>query len=154
LREILLWLLLTWKVLGKWIALFCAGWIGLWWRRWRRNSRQRAKEGWPSVTGRYLYGKVASVPKTTKYVVTLRYSYYVDEFRSGTYDREFSREADADEFACEVKDREVQIRYKTSNPGVSCPEADEIERFVLAVASLRLENSAFSHLAERFRPSR
>lgn len=92
LRQFLFILIVTWKLIGKWIVLLGAGWFGLWWRRWRRNARQRGMEGWPSITGRILYGKVAAVPKTTKYLATLTYSYFVDEFRSGTYDQEFSSE--------------------------------------------------------------
>ena len=117
----------------------------------------RAAERYGRVAIRYGSNslvKVTEVPKTTKHLATLTYSYFVDEFRSGTYDREFSREADADQFAREVKDRAIQVRYKSANPDVSCPEASEIEQMALAASSLRPEGSSLSRIAGRFRSNK
>ena len=101
-----------------------------------------------------LYGKVTQLPNTTKFLATLTYSYFVGEFRSGTYDREFSREVDADEFAREVKDRVIQIRYEHGNPDVSCPEASQVEQIPVAVLHLQPRPSAVNRIAQRLRPSR
>ena len=149
-KQLLLYAFAVWHILGKWLVALSVGWISLWWRRWRRSARRSRMEGWPSVDGRILYGKVVPVPKTTKYLATLTYSYYVDEFRSGTYDIEFSREADADELARNLKDREIQVRYKPSNPEVSCPELAHIENLATSEVSLRPAETIFHRLAGRF----
>lgn len=97
---------------------------------------------------------MSAIPKTTKYLATLTYSSFVDEFLSGTYDLEFSREEDADEFARGIKDREIQIRYKASNPKVSCPDAFQIQHLAVATTPLWPSDSSFNRLAGMFRPTR
>ena len=54
-----------------------------------------------------------------RYWAEITYSYFVAEYRSGTYIRQFKREVDADEFVRQVRDRRVQLHYKDSAPDVS-----------------------------------
>jgi hypothetical protein len=84
-------------------------------QKWRQKH---AMDGWPSTEARILWGMVHSEgPRRIWAEIT--YSYYVGEYRSGTYLRVFRREEDADEFVRQIKDRKLQIRYKESNPEAS-----------------------------------
>lgn len=94
-------------------------WGAIWGRRFLRRRKHEAAQGWSSVEGTILYCKVTPIPKTTVFVATMTYSYFVEEYRAGEYEIEFSREDEADEFARSVKDRRLQIRYKPGKPDVS-----------------------------------
>jgi hypothetical protein len=99
--------------------------------RWQRRRKESWAQGWPSAEARILHGKVVPVPKTNRYLATLTYSYYVEEYRSGTYTHEFTREAEADEFIRQMKDKKVQIRYDPGRPGNSVLEQSAVEQMVL-----------------------
>jgi len=64
----------------------------------------------------------------TGHYVTLDYSYFAGEYRSGKYTRGFATDDEANDFIRKLKDKRVTIRYKESNPDVSCLETSEIER--------------------------
>jgi len=71
--------------------------------------------GWPTTEATILWGKVEREgPRRIWAEIT--YSYFVGEYRSGTYLRTFRREEDADEFVRHIKDRRIQVRYKESTP--------------------------------------
>jgi hypothetical protein len=98
---------------------FLGAWAVIGWRRFRHNQKNDAARGWPSVDGIIVAGKVTPIPKTTLFLATITYSYFVEEYRAGKYLREFSKESDADEFARDLKDRRLQIRYKPNHPDTS-----------------------------------
>ena len=113
-------------------VLFVAavGYGGLWTRRLVQRSRQNRAAGWPSVEGTVQFAKAEPVPKTRRFLVTLTYSYFVDEYRAGKYTHEFSREDDADEFARAMKDKRLQIRYRDSKRDESVIDQSIIEQYL------------------------
>ncbi|HWB31985.1 MAG TPA: DUF3592 domain-containing protein [Acidobacteriaceae bacterium] len=115
----------------KWPLAFIAGWAGIHYRRWRKQLAENAAQGWPSVDGRVASGIVKPVPKTRRYLATLTYTYFVGEYRTGTYVHEFQSESDADEFVRAMKDKHVPIRYNESNPDKSVLEQRAIEQHIL-----------------------
>ena len=120
-----------WIYLLKWPIAFVAGWSGIYVRRWRRNRDENAAQGWPSVEGRIISSNATRVEKTSRFIVTLEYSFFLDEYHYGKYVHDFSKEADANEFARQLKDKRVQIRYKQSDPNKSVLEQSTIEQHVM-----------------------
>jgi hypothetical protein len=112
----------------KYGIYFIIAWGAVYWRRWQKTRAERIAQGWPSVEGTIHSGKVTPIPKTTRYLATLQYSYFVQEYRSGTYVHEFTRESDADNFVRQLKDKRIQIRYNESNPDKSVLEQSVIEQ--------------------------
>ena len=84
-------------------------------QKWRQK---RAIDGWPSAEARILWGTVHS-ERPRRIWAEITYSYYVGEYRSGTYLRVFRHEEDADGFVRQINDKKLQIRYKESNPETS-----------------------------------
>jgi hypothetical protein len=121
----------VWIYLLKYPLAFIAGWAAIYLRRWRKNRNENAAQGWPSVEGRIIGGKVTPVPKTSRFHASLEYTYFIEEYRSGRYDHDFSSEADADNFVRTMKDKRVQIRYKQSNPDKSVLEQRTVEQYIL-----------------------
>ncbi len=107
---------------------FSFAWAAVYWRRWQKRRRETIAQDWPSVQGVILNGQVAPVPKTSCFLATLQYSYYVEEYRTGRYIHEFAKETDADDFVRQLKDKRVQIRYKLSNPDKSVLEQSVVEQ--------------------------
>jgi hypothetical protein len=120
-----------WIYLFKWPLAFVAGWAGIHLQRWRKQRAEAAAQGWPSVDGRISGGVVKPIPKTKRFLATLTYTYFVGEYRTGKYIHEFSNESDADNFIRTMKDKNVQIRYKESNPDTSVLEQRTIEQHIL-----------------------
>jgi hypothetical protein len=85
-------------------------------------------QAWPSVEAIILAGHVIPAPKTSCFTATLQYSYFVDEYHTGTYIHEFAKEIDADEFVRRLKDKRIPIRYKQSNPDKSVMEQSVVEQ--------------------------
>lgn len=110
---------------------FGFAWIALFWRRWRKRRLENIAQGWPSVEGIILGGQVLPIPKTARFQAVLQYSYFVEEYRSGSYAHEFQKESDADDFVRQLKDKRVQIRYKQANPDKSVLEQSMLEQIVL-----------------------
>jgi hypothetical protein len=121
----------VWVYLLKWPLYFVAGWAAIYLRRWRKDRLESNAQGWPSVDGLIISGKVTPVPKTGRFLATLQYTYFVEEYRSGKYVHEFKSEAEADDFARQMKDKRVQIRYQQSKPNKSVLEQRVVEQFVL-----------------------
>jgi peptidoglycan/xylan/chitin deacetylase (PgdA/CDA1 family) len=109
---------------------FVAGWIGIHYQRWRKQRAENAAQGWPSVNGRITSADFKEIPKTSRYLATLHYSYFLGEYRVGTYVHEFSSADDAGEFVRVMKDKEVPIRYKESNPNKSVLEQSTVEQHI------------------------
>jgi hypothetical protein len=120
-----------WIYLLKWPIAFVAGWAGIHYQRWRKARAENAAQGWPSAEGRIASGVVKPIPKTKRFLATLTYTYFVGEYRTGKYVHEFSNESDADNFVRTMKDKNVQIRYKESNPDTSVLEQRTIEQHIL-----------------------
>jgi hypothetical protein len=88
-------------------------------QRWaQRRRQQKAMEGWPSVDGVVIGGKVVK-QGPFNYWAEISYSYFVGEYRAGTYIRSFRRERDASNFVREMKDKRPRVHYKKSSPDVS-----------------------------------
>jgi hypothetical protein len=115
----------VWIYLLKWPLYFIAGWSAIYFRRWRKSRAESAAQGWPSVEGRIVSGKVTPIH------ASLQYTYFIEEYRTGKYDHDFSNEGDADSFVRQMKDKRVQIRYNQSNPNKSILEQSVIEQHIL-----------------------
>jgi hypothetical protein len=120
-----------WGYALKWPIYFVAGWGAIYYRRWRKNRDENTAQGWPSVDGLVVSGKVAPIPKTNRFHATLEYTYFVEEYRSGKYGHDFSSESEADDFVRQMKDKRVQIRYNQSRPDKSVLEQSVIEQHIL-----------------------
>jgi hypothetical protein len=107
---------------------FAFAWAAVYWRRWQKRRREISAQSWPSVEGVILTGHVAPMPKTSCFLVTLQYTYFVDEYHTGTYIHEFAREIDADDFVRQLNNRRVSIRYNQSNPNNSVLEQAAVEQ--------------------------
>lgn len=121
----------TWIYLLKWPLAFIAGWSGLFYRRWRKSRDEQAAQGWPSAEGRIIGVTVTQVPKTTRFLATLEYSFFLTEYHYGKYTHEFGNESDANEFARQMKEKRVPIRYKDSDPDRSVLEQRAVEQHIL-----------------------
>lgn len=118
--------------LGIRIGLYFAiAWSALFFRRWQKSRRESIAQSWPSVEGVIVSGNVVPIPKTSRFNATLQYTYFVDEYRTGKYTHEFSKETDADDFVRQLKDKRLQIRYKQSNPDKSVLEQSVVEQHVM-----------------------
>jgi hypothetical protein len=115
----------------KWIIYFGAGWGAVYFRRWRKSRDEDIAQGWPSVEGLIISGKVAQIGHTSRFMVTLEYSFFLQEYHYGKYIHEFPKKSDADEFARTMQNKRVQIRYKQSNPDKSVLEQSVIEQHIL-----------------------
>jgi hypothetical protein len=111
---------------------FFFAWVAVYWRRRQKRRREAAAAGWPSVEALILYGQVLPVPKTSCFLATLKYSYFVGEYRSGEYVQEFARELDADDFIRQLKDKRLPIRYNPDRPEKSVLEQSVVEQHVPA----------------------
>lgn len=115
----------------KYPLYFIAGWTAIYFRRWRKNRTEAIAQGWPSVEGVIINGKVTPIPKTKQFHAVLQYTYFVDEYRTGKYEHDFGNESEADDFVRQMKDKRVQIRYNQSNPDKSVLEQRVVEQHVL-----------------------
>jgi hypothetical protein len=121
----------VWVDMIKYALYFLGGWGVVYFRRWKKSHNESIAQGWPSVEGRILSGKVDRIPKTTRFLATLTYTYFVEEYRSGKYTHEFTKESDADDFIRQMNGKSVHIRYKQSNPNISVLEQSVIEQHML-----------------------
>jgi hypothetical protein len=119
-----------WVLPLKYVFGFVAAWGAIYLRRWQKRRREENAQGWPSVEGRITGGKVVPVPKTTRFLATLSYIFFLQEYYTGKYTHEFSKESDADDFVRTMKDQRVHIRYKQSNPGMSVLEQSVVEQHI------------------------
>jgi hypothetical protein len=121
-----------WNEAFQWPLFLLLGWLAIFIRRWRRRRDEEAAQGWPSVDGRIIGGKVTRVAHTSQFMATLEYSYSLeDKYRYGKYIHEFPKKAEAEEFVRRMKDIRVQIRYKPSNPDKSVLEQSVIQQHIL-----------------------
>ena len=129
-------LLLAFKLLAKFglIPGFIAA-FGL--QKLRQKYRQRkAVEGWPSTEASIQWCKVHS-DGPRSFWVEVTYSYYVGEYHSGTYIRRFKKEQQADDFAGQLKDKRIQVHYKTADPANSVILERDLEMVALLAPEIR-----------------
>jgi hypothetical protein len=108
------------------VAYFAAVPVYRWWDR----RKQRIALEWPSVEGCVQVVIVASdITDSSKYAASLAYSYFVEEYQSGSYTRVFSSEEDADNFARQMKDRKIPIHYNPQKPDDSVLGDEDVEEF-------------------------
>ena len=74
-----------WSEPFKWVIFMGAGWGSLYLRRWQKRRLEESAQGWPSVEGRISSGKVAAIAHTSRFLATLQYTYFVEEYRTGKY---------------------------------------------------------------------
>jgi SH3-like domain-containing protein len=53
----------VWGYLLKWPIYFVAGWVAILFRRWRKSRDENMAQGWPSVEGVIVSGKVSPIHK-------------------------------------------------------------------------------------------
>ncbi|MDP9051348.1 MAG: DUF3592 domain-containing protein [Acidobacteriota bacterium] len=93
---------------------FGFAWGAVTWRRWQKRRKEAIARTWPSVEGLILTGHVTPAPKTSCFLATLQYTYFVDEYHTGAYIHEFAKESDADDFVRQLTNQRVPIRYNPS----------------------------------------
>lgn len=125
-----------WSLTLRYSLYFGFAWGAVGWRRWQKRRKESIAQGWPSVEAVILTGSVSPVPKTSCFLATLRYTYYVDEYRTGTYLHEFARESDADEFIRQLANKRLPIRYNPAKPEYSVLETATVEQHANLDASL------------------
>ena len=103
------------------------------WQKWRQNQ---AVSGWPATDARIQSCRVHKDGHRGVWA-ELTYSYYVGEYRSGTYVRRFRREDAADDFARQVKDRSVQVHYNATDPNRSVILDRDVEMIALLAPQYR-----------------
>ena len=93
----------------------------------RRRRRPGLALSWPH------HRRQGHPPRTHRNALaTLEYSYILeDKHRYGKYTHEFPKKPAAEEFVRTMKDKQVQIRYKPSNPDKSVLEQRTIEQYIL-----------------------
>jgi hypothetical protein len=117
-----------WTLVLRCGLYFAFAWGAVTWRRWQKRRQENIAQGWPSVEGVILSGNVSPVPKTSCFVATLQYSYFVAEYHTGTYFHEFARESDADDFVRQLNNKRVPIRYNPTNADKSVLEQSVVEQ--------------------------
>jgi hypothetical protein len=106
--------------------IFISALIAGWWRK----RMEKIALGWPAVEGCIQFVSVAPVPKSSAFLATLQYSYFVEEYRSGEYTEGFDSEHDADEFVKKMKDQKVPVRYNPKDPDKSLIEEADVEQYI------------------------
>jgi Protein of unknown function (DUF3592) len=121
---------LTVLKLLKTFGLIPGAMAAVWIRKLLQKRLQRkAMEGWPATDARIYGGEVRREGRRHWAVIT--YSYYVGEYRSGTYVRGFKREDQADDFIRQLKDKSVRVHYNDSDPDRSVILDRDLEIIVL-----------------------
>jgi len=120
-----------WILSFKYGLGFIAAWGGIYFRRWQKRRGEENAQGWPSAEGRISSGKVVAIPKTSRFLATLEYIFFLEEYHTGKYNHEFTKEDDANDFVSAMKDKRVHIRYKQSNPDKSVLEQSVVEQHIL-----------------------
>jgi hypothetical protein len=117
-----------WVLAIRYSVYFAFAWGAVSWRRWQKRRRESIAQSWPSVEGVILSGHVEPAPKTSCFLATLQYTYFVGEYCTGAYIHEFAKETDADDFVREMRDKRVPIRYDPSKPDNSVLEESTVEQ--------------------------
>jgi hypothetical protein len=111
---IVFWTIKLLKIFGIIPGAIAARWVQ---KFYQKQRQKRATEGWPTAEATIQSGKVET--EGGRHWAEITYSYFVEEYRAGTYVRHFRREADAEDFVRQVRDKRLQVHYKESNPDTS-----------------------------------
>jgi len=103
---------------------------------YQKGRQNRAFVGWPSIEATVQFGTVHS-EGTRQFWVELTYTYFVEEYRSGTHIHRFRKEDEADEFLRQIKDRRLQVRYNPAKPDESVILDRDLEMVALLVPQIR-----------------
>jgi len=120
-----------WVYFLKWPIAFVAGWGAIYVRRWRKGRDESNAQGWPSVEGLIISAQATRIANTTRFMVTLEYSYFLETYHYGRYIHDFTKEADAQEFARQLRNKRIQVRYNQSSPDKSVLEQRTLEQYIL-----------------------
>jgi hypothetical protein len=104
---------------------FAVAGIAGWWHK----RKQKIAEVWPAVEGQVQFCNVEPVQDSSSCSVTLQYSYFVEEYRSGEYTEVFDSESDADKFAQMMKGQKVPVRYNPRKLDDSLIEEADVEQY-------------------------
>lgn len=102
---------------------------------YQKQRQKRAIAGWPSTEATVQSGGVHK-ERVMRYWAEITYSYFVGEYRSGTYVRRFRREEHAEDFVRQLKDKRIQVRYRDSDPDSSVILDRDIEMIALLTPQL------------------
>ncbi len=103
---------------------------------YQKLRQKRAIAGWPATEATIQSAKVHQ-EGVRSYWAEVTDSYYVGEYRAGTYLRRFRKEDDADEFVRQLRDKRIQVRYKDSDPDSSVILDRDVEMVALLTPELR-----------------
>lgn len=118
------------KLLAK-FGLIPVAAVGIGMKKLYQKRRQsRAASGWPSTDATVQGGKVQK-HGPRHYWVELTYTYFVEEYRTGTHVHRFRKEDEAEEFLRQVKDKRIQVRYNPGKPGESAILDRDLEMVVM-----------------------
>jgi hypothetical protein len=81
--------------------------------------------------------RLTIVEGVMRYWAEITYSYYVGEYRAGTYVRRFREEDHADDFVRQLRDKRIQVWYRDSDPDNSVILDRDIEMVALLTPQLR-----------------
>jgi hypothetical protein len=97
---------------------------------YQKRRQDRASAGWPSTDATVQYGKVHK-EGPRQHWVELTYTYFVEEYRTGTHIHRFRKEEEGEEFLRQIKDKKIQVRYNPNKPGESAILDRDLEMVVL-----------------------
>jgi hypothetical protein len=126
------WIIKLLKVFGIIPGAIAARWMQ---KVYQKRRQTKAMEGWPSTQATIQSGKVHS--EGARHWAELSYTYFVAEYHSGTYVKNFRKEDDADEFVRQLRDKRLQVHYNQSKPETSVILDRDLEMIVLMVPQLR-----------------
>ena len=93
------WIVKLLKVFGIIPGAIAATWLR---KLYQKRRQTKAMEGWPSTQATIQSGKVHT--EGGRHWAEITYSYFVAEYHSGTYVKNFRKEDDADEFVRQLRD--------------------------------------------------
>jgi hypothetical protein len=126
------WAVKLLKIFGIIPGAIAARWV----QKLHQKRRQaKAMEGWPMTEATIQSGKVHSEGR--RHWAEITYSYYVGEYRSGTYVHNFRKEEEADEFVRHLRDKRLPVHYKESSPDSSVILDRDVEMIALVIPQYR-----------------
>jgi hypothetical protein len=125
---------------------FASAAIAAW---WHRRTQKIALE-WPSIEGCVQFVSVAPITDSSSYSATLEYSYFVEEYRSGSYSQEFPSEEEANNFAQGMKDKRIPIHYNPRDPDKSVLEDEDVDGLAQPTSPLGLTVTTASNSPAKF----
>jgi hypothetical protein len=123
------WLIPAFVNLLKGLGILPGAVAAFWLRNLYQKHRQRkATEGWRITEARIH--SVEAHREGRKLWVEISYSYFVSEYRAGTYIRRIRSRDEADELIRNLRDKRLAIHYDPSNPDKSIIFDHELEMAV------------------------